>query len=236
MVSDIELFDEFPRTYFDSSRRQHRWIRGDWQIVDWLLPRVPLAGGRWGPNPLPAMSRWKIFDNLRRSLVPIAGVLLLAAAWAASPAAGWAATLVMGGAIFFHPLSRMLSAFTSRQDAEKLSTSMLAHDLLRGMADAALLPHQAWLACDAIAKAIYRQFVSHRGLLRWTSAQAIRTRALGQTGALILSLTPYAAFSAIGFWDPFAVENFGRSPRRSLAPAMVLLPGRRLDAEHPLPA
>ena len=200
LASDIELFDEFPRTYFDSSRRQHRWIRGDWQIIAWLLPRVPLAGGRWGPNQLSLMSRWKIFDNLRRSLVPIAGVLLLAAAWAASPAMAWAAALVMGVSIFFHPLSQLLSAITSRQEVKKFSLSMLTHDFLRGMADAALLPHQAWLALDAISKALYRQAISHRGLLRWTSAQVVRRRALSQTGALILSLTPYAALSAIGFW------------------------------------
>ncbi len=219
LASDIELFDEFPRTYFDSSRRQHRWIRGDWQIIDWLLPRVPLAGGRRGSNTLSAISRWKIFDNLRRSLVPMTGVLLLAAAWAASPAAGWAATLVMGAAIFFHPLSRMLNAITSRQEAAKLSPSMLAHDLLRGMADAALLPHQAWLASDAIAKALYRQFVSHRKLLHWTSAQVIRRRALSQTGSLILSLTPYAALSAIGFG---AIVRWRLSDAASAAPWLLL--------------
>jgi cyclic beta-1,2-glucan synthetase len=212
LASDIELFDEFPRTYFDYSKRQHRWIRGDWQIIDWLFPAVPLAGGRRGPNNLSAINRWKIFDNLRRSLVPIAGVVLLAVAWATSPAMGWSAALVIGLSIFFQPLSQMLSAITSQQEMQKLSPSRLAHDIFRGIVEAALLPHQAWLAFDAIFKVWYRRYISHHGMLRWTSAQAIRSRALGQTGALILSLTPYSILSAVGFWALLRWRIFGATP------------------------
>jgi cyclic beta-1,2-glucan synthetase len=200
LVSDIELFDDFPRTYYGYTRRQHRWIRGDWQILDWLFPVVPLARGRWGPNPLSAISRWKIFDNLRRSLLPIAGLILLAVSWAASPALGWAAAAVVGLTYFFHPLTEVLTAVTSREGLKKFSAGKLAHDILRGIAEAALMPHQAELASDAIGKAGYRRFVSHRGLLRWTSAQAVRRRAPDSMGTLILALTPYAAASALLGW------------------------------------
>ena len=74
LASDIELLDEFPRDYLTYARRQHRWIRGDWQIADWILPRVPQPGGRRGSNQLSWFNRWKILDNLRRSLVPAASL------------------------------------------------------------------------------------------------------------------------------------------------------------------
>ena len=74
LATDIELLDVFPSSYIAWWNRQHRWIRGDWQIIDWLKPRVPVGGGRVEPNPLSAFNRWKIFDNLRRSLVPPATV------------------------------------------------------------------------------------------------------------------------------------------------------------------
>ncbi|MGA2611431.1 MAG: glycosyl transferase, partial [Terriglobia bacterium] len=71
LASDIELYDEFPQDYLSYTRRQHRWIRGDWQIADWVLSRVLQPGGRRGPNQLSWFSRWKVFDNLRRSLLPV---------------------------------------------------------------------------------------------------------------------------------------------------------------------
>jgi cyclic beta-1,2-glucan synthetase len=66
LVSDIELFDDFPARYHAYARREHRWIRGDWQLLPWLGPRVPTPKG-WAPNVLPALERWKVLDNLRRS-------------------------------------------------------------------------------------------------------------------------------------------------------------------------
>ena len=79
LLSDVQLYEEYPSRYSADVSRRHRWIRGDWQIASWLLPRVPRtgagAGRRW--NPLSALSQWKIFDNLRRSLIPAALTLLL---------------------------------------------------------------------------------------------------------------------------------------------------------------
>ena len=70
LVTDVQLFEEFPARYLPDARRRHRWMRGDWQIATWLLPRVPGPDVRRVANPIGALSRWKIFDNLRRSLVP----------------------------------------------------------------------------------------------------------------------------------------------------------------------
>src|SRR5208337_2829842 len=78
LASDIELLDLFPADYLSYSRRRHRWVRGDWQIIDWLLHRVPMADGERELNRLTPFNRWKIADNLRRSLLPIAALVLLA--------------------------------------------------------------------------------------------------------------------------------------------------------------
>ena len=70
LVSDVEFYEEYPSRYNVDIDRRHRWIRGDWQITQWLLPRVPGSDARRIANPLSALSQWKIFDNLRRSLRP----------------------------------------------------------------------------------------------------------------------------------------------------------------------
>ena len=78
LVTDIDLVDDYPGSYLAYSARQHRWVRGDWQIARWLWRTVPDATGRTVANTLPVISRWKILDNLRRSLIPPSLVLLLA--------------------------------------------------------------------------------------------------------------------------------------------------------------
>jgi len=108
LASDIELFENLPTDYAGFSKRQHRWIRGDWQIAPWIFSRVPEANGGLDPNPLTAMNRWRIFDNLRRSLVPVASLLLLLFGWLISPAPGvW--SLVVGLAIAWWMLRALLA-------------------------------------------------------------------------------------------------------------------------------
>ena len=76
LVTDIDLVDDYPASYLAFSARQHRWVRGDWQIARWLWRKVPDASGKKAVNTLPVISRWKILDNLRRSLIPPSLVLL----------------------------------------------------------------------------------------------------------------------------------------------------------------
>ena len=101
LVSDVELYEEYPSRYNTDINRRHRWIRGDWQIAQWLLPRVPGPDVRRIANPLSALSQWKILDNLRRSLVPAALLLLLAGTWILLPGFGAAGTL--GGLLDHSP-------------------------------------------------------------------------------------------------------------------------------------
>ena len=77
LLSDVQLFEKFPARYSADAARRHRWMRGDWQIASWTLPRVPHSGEGTQRNPLSALSRWKILDNLRRSLTPLALIALL---------------------------------------------------------------------------------------------------------------------------------------------------------------
>ena len=84
LVSDVELVDEYPSSVLTHARRQHRWIRGDWQILFWLFPFVPSRRGL-KRNTLPLISRWKILDNLRRSLVSPTLLALLVAGWTVLP-------------------------------------------------------------------------------------------------------------------------------------------------------
>ena len=169
LASDIELYDEFPQGYQSYSQRNHRWIRGDWQIARWIFPRVPQPAGGREPNPLSLLNRWKIADNLRRSLLPATSLCLLLASWFLFPRIGGITSLVVGIQLLFHPLAQSFTMATTRKGLKYFSSSKLLHDLLRATADATLLPHQVMVSLDAIGRACYRQLISHRYLLEWKS-------------------------------------------------------------------
>ncbi len=214
LASDIELFDDFPQGYQSYTQRAHRWIRGDWQIAGWIFPRVPLADGSRGPNPLSPLNRWKIIDNLRRSLVPSASVLLLLWAWFISPRFGACATLVVALQLVFHSLAQPFTMATSIKGLKYFNLHQLGHDILRAMVDAALLPHQAAVTVDAIARVGYRRWISKRRLLQWT-AQATylsgnvdgRERGGGsrQNSLFVASLTFGCLFSIMVAWTLFFI-------------------------------
>jgi cyclic beta-1,2-glucan synthetase len=196
LASDIELYDEFPQGYQSYSSRAHRWIRGDWQIAGWIFPRVPHAAGGSGANPLSLLNRWKILDNLRRSLLPATSLGLLIASWLVSPWIGGIATLVVGLQLLFHLLAQPFTMATTRKGLKYFSSSKLLHDLLRATADAALLPHQAAVTLDAIARVCYRRMISRRDLLEWT-AQATHWSASRRQPLFVASLALGSFFSAI---------------------------------------
>ncbi|HKO96501.1 MAG TPA: glucoamylase family protein [Pyrinomonadaceae bacterium] len=176
LVTDIELLDDYPASYVAYAKRQHRWTRGDWQIARWLLPTVPDSQRRKTRNPLSLISRWKILDNLRRSLVAPALFLWLLAAW----------TILPGSRLFWTLVGVVVIAFPVYLH---ITTSLLIHprgipwtshfwsvwgDVRTNTAQAALsialLPHQAYLMVDAILRTIYRKLVSHKKLLEWVTA------------------------------------------------------------------
>ncbi len=195
LASDIELYDDFPPDYLTFTRRQHRWIRGDWQIAEWILPRVPSADGGRVPNPLSSLNRWKIFDNLRRSVVPVFSVALMVLSWLISPVMGSASTILVGAVLLFQPLAQPLTWATSRWGLRSFSPWQIAHDIRRSLVDAALLPHQAGLTLDAVIRVLYRRFVTHRGLLEWTTVQMTQWRSRSQLPIFIIYMASISLFS-----------------------------------------
>ncbi|MGH2627187.1 MAG: glycosyl transferase, partial [Anaerolineales bacterium] len=207
LASDIELQDEFPPDYLSYTGREHRWIRGDWQIADWILPRVPHAGGGRRPNDLSGFNRWKIFDNLRRSLVPAANVSLLLVSWLLAPQLAQLSAALVAVQLLFQPLVQPLTRLTTRLGLRSLSLSQVVHDVLRAVAEAALLPHQAGLALDAILRAGYRRLISHRRLLEWTPEETKRSGPPIRAARLWVStglagLFSLAAGMAVQRWMP----------------------------------
>jgi len=172
LLSDVQLYEEYPSRYSADVSRRHRWIRGDWQIARWLLPRVPGLGGRRQPNPLSGLSRWKIFDNLRRSLVPSAMLLLFLLGWTAlSPPWFWTLSVI---AIILIPslLGSILHLFQNPDDVLlSQHLSEWGHSTGRHFAQAVFtlvcLPYEAIFSLDAVVRTAGRMFFTHRRLLEW---------------------------------------------------------------------
>lgn len=200
LASDIELHDEFPQDYLSYANRQHRWIRGDWQIAGWILPHVPQPDGKRGRNPLSWFDRWKVFDNLRRSLLPASSLGLLLVSWFVSPRAGLIAAAVVVTQLFFHSLVQTFTWATMGQGLKGITLAKIVHDLQRALVEVALLPYQAWLTLDAVARVFYRRYISRRLLLEWASYRAVHGRAQTRVPMFLLSMTLASLFSMIAGW------------------------------------
>jgi len=178
LASDIEVVEEFPSRYDVAAARQHRWTRGDWQLLPWILG----AG-------LPALGRWKMLDNLRRSLSAPASLAALVAGWMLPLPAALVWTGFVVSTIAAATLLPLLAAIVRRRARITLRSHLraLGADLrlalcLTGL-QIAFLPHQAWLMADAIARTLYRLLVSRRHLLDWvTAGQATVSRRLDLLG------------------------------------------------------
>jgi cyclic beta-1,2-glucan synthetase len=212
LASDIELYDEFPRSYRGFTDRQHRWIRGDWQIVQWISSQVPGRMENPEQNPLSWFNRWKLLDNLRRSLMPAANLAILLVSWMISPQASWIATFVVAAQLFFRPLAQFFTMLTSQRGIKNVSLSDIAHDVLRALTDATLLPNQTALATDAILRTLYRRHFSHRKMLQWTSAQTLPGTGFDKVPVLILQMGLVSVASAVAafmlsLWMPSSLAN-----------------------------
>jgi cyclic beta-1,2-glucan synthetase len=175
LLSDVLLYEEYPSRYSADVSRRHRWIRGDWQIARWLLPGVPGPEGSRKKNPLSGLSRWKIFDNLRRSLVPAALTLLLLLGWTVlSPP--WLWTMAAIGTILIPPwMASLLDLFQKPGDMLlRQHLAAVVRSAGRQFAQAAFtlacLPCEAFFSLDAIVRTAWRMWVAHKRLLEWRPA------------------------------------------------------------------
>src|SRR5947208_7244878 len=186
LATDIELLDVFPNSYIAWWSRQHRWIRGDWQIIDWLKSCVPVGDGRMKRNPLSAFNRWKIFDNLPRSLVPPATIALLLVGWFCTPAPiVWSA--IIAGLMLWPVLNAFLALLFHPPPPGTRFWRDPRDRLLRVMLTVIFLADNAAMALDAIIRVIYRRIMSHRLLLEWETAADAHRRARSRQLQFILS-------------------------------------------------
>ena len=176
LVSDVQLFEEFPSRYSANTRRRHRWMRGDWQIAAWLLPRLPGLDARRVRNPLTGLSRWKIFDNLRRSLVPFALVFLLMLGWILFPQNAGAWGLLILSIIMLPSLLTVLTELLRKPEDLPLYLHLenvgqtLARQAGQAILTVAFLPYDAGISLDAVARTLWRLIFTHRHLLEWQTA------------------------------------------------------------------
>ena len=193
LVSDIEVVEEYPGRYATAAARQHRWVRGDWQLLPWIV-------GLSGKSP-PALGRWKMIDNLRRSLNPVLTLLALLAGWLWLPgalAAAWTAFIVFANLVpsllpVFSGSSLRHSPITIASQLRVIASDV-AHSLVMTAANLAFLGHQAGLMADAIVRTLYRLFASRRNLLEWTTAAQVESSTRpGLTGTYHLMLASLAA-------------------------------------------
>jgi len=188
LVSDVEVVEEYPSRYDVAAARAHRWARGDWQLLPWLFGRGDAREDRQRSG-IPLIGRWKVLDNLRRTLVAPASVLALIVGWTLPlhSAAIWTGFIVATLAI--PALPPVLSGIVPRRSgiSKRAHVRSLVVDLRRALSQLALqavfLAHQAWLMCDAIMRTLCRLYLTHRRLLEWvTAAQAQISPRLGLLG------------------------------------------------------
>jgi cyclic beta-1,2-glucan synthetase len=174
---DTPLIDGFPHTIEGYFRRQHRWVRGDWQAARWMLPQAPNQVGRNIPNPMTAVDRWKLLDNLRRSILPIVLALCFLTGGLrprVNALLGWLAALTLGSELLFCTLGGLLRGFRgSGQRTYSQQNQGFWGIFRRELITLLLLPCEGWGNLSALCTALWRITVTHKGLLEWTvSAQA----------------------------------------------------------------
>ncbi len=175
LLSDVQLYEDYPASYSADVNRRYRWIRGDWQIARWLLPQVPGLDGRPRKNPLSALSRWKLADNLRRSLTPAALTLLLVLGWTVLESPGFWTLAVLGILLIPALATSLLNVLRKPGDVRwRQHLAAAARTTEQNLAQAAFslvcLPYEAFFSLDAMVRTFWRLRVSHQRLLEWTSS------------------------------------------------------------------
>ena len=214
LVSDIEFFEEYPSHTDVAASREHRWARGDWQLLPWIF-------GVQGKN-MPMIGRWKMLDNLRRSLLPLASFLTLLASWAIPNAPQWVLIGLVLVSLALPAILAIVNGFTAPSRGVSFSSHFrntcekVAWALGNSLVALTLLAQQAWLMSDAIAHTLIRLFITRKQLLKWVTALQAKTnsghafkhlfRPLCKTlstvlvaGGLVLLFNPVALYTALPF-------------------------------------
>jgi len=240
LVSDIEVVDDYPSHFSAYSRRRHRWMRGDWQILRWLWNRIPDGQAQAVVNPLSVIARWKILDNLRRTLLAPSTVVLLLAVWFVLPvplrwsaaAAAMLLAATYGNLVLSATRAPWWTPAFLPWAAATATGFWRAHVIVA--VHLTYLLHDALLSVDAILRALVRMFLTGRRLLEWETAAEASRRSRGSTDvylrwsplvaavltALLAGLRPEALAAAAPVLMPWMAAGavarwLNRPPRRA---------------------
>ncbi|MBL0105351.1 MAG: cyclic beta 1-2 glucan synthetase [Bacteroidetes bacterium] len=172
LISDVQLFEKYPSTYRADVKRRTRWTRGDWQIAAYFSPFIPDSNHKWKRNKLSALSRWKIFDNIRRSLVPIALTVFLILAWTVLKHPFFWTVVVTGMVLMPFFLSSAWHLLRRQKDIV-LSQHIILFSLnfsssfIQIAFTLICLPYEAFYTFLAITRTTWRMIFSHKKLLEW---------------------------------------------------------------------
>jgi cyclic beta-1,2-glucan synthetase len=202
LVSDIEVFDGYPSRYDADAKRMHRWARGDWQILPWLFRKVKCENGL-RPNRLSLLSKWKIADNLRRTLVPIFALLVLVIGWILLPSQSLFWTVALAFFFFFPVLLRIATGLMNWSNKFDFTDQLRVylHSVMKtaeyAFYSAAFLPHKAVQMADAIGRTLYRLTIGKSNLLQWETAAATESRLGKSKWSLIRELSICSAVAVV---------------------------------------
>jgi len=212
LLSDVELFEKYPASYRLDMKRRSRWFRGDWQIFSWFLPWVPGSDKRLYKNPLSALSRWKIFDNIRRSLVPIAFTTLIILGWVASSNPLFWTIAVSGIIVFPVFITLIWDTFKKPEDvilSHHIRTRLYAtgNTIVQTLFSVICLPYEAFVSLVAVMRTIWRMLISHKKLLEWdvsTNRENANQNSLRASYASmwIMPFFAFATLASLSFYDP----------------------------------
>ena len=178
LLTDVQLYEEYPSLYSTDINRRFRWIRGDWQLCAWLLPIVRQANGQSKRNKLSLLSKWKILDNLRRSLTPVAFTVLLLLGWIVFSRSWFWTASVIGMILLPSLMTSGEQVFRKQEDVllryhlSAVIRSIRQH-LAQSLFTFACLPYEALLSIHAIMLTIYRLLFTHKHLLEWNTATTV---------------------------------------------------------------
>ncbi|MDD4111572.1 MAG: glucoamylase family protein, partial [Herbinix sp.] len=187
--STAKIMDSFPNSVLSFAKREHRWMRGDWQLLPWLFMKKTGDG-----KSLCSLSRWKIFDNLRRSLVPLSKTLLVLLAFAWMPKAYYLSLPLIFFTDIFNLLILLLAVTSQKMIRPKLVLvykslmKELATMVERTFLEFIITPYRAYVASDAIVRTLYRLFISKKNLLRWNTAEAVDSSIINTRKGYFLSM------------------------------------------------
>ncbi len=193
LLSDVQLFEKYPTSYQADIKRRYRWTRGDWQIFSWFLPIVPGPGRQLYKNPISPLSRWKIFDNIRRSLVPVALTSLLLFDWLVLPSSLYWTLTVSAIIVFPIFISSLWDTIRKPKDVTlihhiKNSVRNIEDILSHTLFTLICLPYEAFSSLLAIANTLWRMLVSRKKLLEWNPSRNVESSQRSSLAASYFSM------------------------------------------------